>query len=134
LPLTIVGDGTQTRDFVYVKDVVDSFLLAGKSDATGMAINVGASKPISINEVARVVGGQTIQIPRRPGEPDVTHADIAIANEVLNWHPKTSFAEGMRLTISEIDLWKDSPVWSPETIATATKDWFEFLGTDKELK
>jgi UDP-glucose 4-epimerase len=133
LPLTVVGDGTQTRDFIYVRDVVEAFVAASKCKANGVSINIGASNPVSVNEVARMIGGQIVNIPRRPGEPDTTHADISFAKRYLDWTPSTTFEEGMKLTIEQIQLWKDAPIWSAETIAIATEDWFKFLGTDKEL-
>jgi len=133
LPLTVVGDGTQTRDFIYVQDVVAAFVAASKCNAKGVSINIGASNPVSVNEVARMIGGQIVNIPRRPGEPDTTHADISLAKRYLDWTPTTTFKEGMKLTIDQIQLWKDAPIWSAETIAIATEDWFKFLGTDKEL-
>ena len=133
LPLTVVGDGTQTRDFIYVQDVVEAFVAASKCKANGVSINIGASNPVSVNEVARMIGGQIVNIPRRPGEPDTTHADISFAKRYLDWTPSTTFEEGMKLTIDQIQLWKDAPIWSAETIAVATEDWFKFLGTDEEL-
>ncbi len=133
LPLTVVGDGTQTRDFIYVQDVVEAFVAASKCKANGVSINIGASNPISVNEVASMIGGQIVNIPRRPGEPDTTHADISFAKRYLDWTPSTTFEEGMKLTIEQIQLWKDAPIWSAETIAIATEDWFKFLGADKEL-
>ena len=133
LPLTVVGDGTQTRDFIYVQDVVAAFVAASRCNAKGVSINIGASNPVSVNEVARMVGGQIVNIPRRPGEPDTTHADISLAKRYLDWIPKTTFEEGMKLTINQIQLWKDAPIWSAETIAVATEDWFKFLGSDEEM-
>ncbi len=133
LPLTVVGDGTQTRDFVYVQDVVAAFVAASKCNTKGVSINIGASNPVSVNEVARIVGGQIVNIPRRPGEPDTTHADISLAKRYLDWSPMTTFEAGMKLTIEQIQSWKDAPIWSVENIAAATADWFKFLGTDKEL-
>jgi UDP-glucose 4-epimerase len=134
LPLTVVGDGSQTRDFIYVQDVVAAFVAASRCSAKGVSINIGASNPVSVNEVARMVGGKIVNIPRRPGEPDMTHADISLAKRYLDWTPSTTFGEGMKLTIDQIQLWKDAPIWSAETIAVATEDWFKFLGSDEETE
>ena len=131
LPLTVVGDGSQTRDFIYVQDVVAAFVAASRNKATGVSINIGASNPVSVNEVAQMIGGQTVNIPRRPGEPDTTHADISLAKRYLDWTPTTTFKEGMKLTIDQIQLWKDAPVWSAETIAVATEEWFKYLGANE---
>lgn len=131
IPLTIVGDGTQSRDFVYVLDVVEAFVSASISNESGLSINIGANNPISVNEVARLFGGETVFIPHRPGEPDVTHADIRLAQKVLNWSPKVDFESGMQATMTDLEVWRDAPIWSPETIALATEDWFKYLSEPK---
>ena len=130
-PLTIVGDGTQSRDFVYVDDVVDAFILAGESKESGYAVNIGSGNPIPVNRVAEIIGGGTINIPHRPGEPDVTHADTGLALQKFGWKPKTDFASGMRIAMSNLDIWKDAPVWTLETIELATKEWFKYLSNPK---
>lgn len=130
-PMTIVGDGTQTRDFVYVDDVVDAFISAGESEESGYAINVGAGNPIPMNKVAELIGGETTNIPHRPGEPEVTHADIGLALEKLGWKPKTNFELGIQMTMSNLEVWKDAPVWTPDSIELATKEWFRHLSTSE---
>ena len=76
-PLTIVGDGEQTRDFTFVADVVDALIAAAESDKVGEIYNVGSGEPVSVNELVRHLGSPpSIQIPKRPGEPDCTWADI----------------------------------------------------------
>ena len=87
-PLTIVGDGTQTRDFVYVTDVVKANMLAAESELNGEIFNIATGNPQSINYIAELIGGKTVNIPKRPGEPDSTHADITKAKKLLNWEPK----------------------------------------------
>ena len=114
-----------------MQDVVAAFVAASRNKATGVSINIGASNPVSVNEVAQMIGGQTVNIPRRPGEPDTTHADISLAKRYLDWTPTTTFKEGMKLTIDQIQLWKDAPVWSAETIAVATEEWFKYLGANE---
>ena len=131
IPMTIVGDGTQSRDFVYVDDVVDAFISAGESDESGYPINIGAGKPIQVKKVAELIGGATTNIPYRPGEPDVTHADIRLASEKLGWKPKTDFEIGIHKTMSNLEAWKDAPIWTPESIAIATKEWFRYLSTSE---
>ncbi|MFC1754808.1 SDR family oxidoreductase [Thermoproteota archaeon] len=126
-PLTIVGDGTQTRDFVFVTDVAEANLLAAESDIDGEIINIGAGNPQSVNYLAELIGGNTVNIPKRPGEPDSTHADITKAKELLKWEPKVSFEEGVRIMLENIDYWKDAPLWTPETIEKETKTWFKYL-------
>jgi len=132
-PLTIVGDGEQTRDFTFVSDAVESLLTVSKSGKPGEIYNVGTSRPVSVNELVRLLGApRSIHIPKRPGEPDCTWADIKKISSELGWTPKVSFADGVAIMRANIDYWRDAPVWTPAQIADATADWFRFLGTKKE--
>jgi UDP-glucose 4-epimerase len=127
--LTIVGDGEQTRDFTFVTDVVDALVTAANSDRVGEIFNVGSGNPASVNELVRLLGApETTHIPKRPGEPDCTWADIAKITRELNWKPQVTLAEGVRVMLENIDYWRDAPVWTVSSIADATKDWFKFLG------
>jgi len=130
-PLTIVGDGTQTRDFVYVTDVAHANLLAAHSKINCEIFNVGMGNPHSINYLAELIGGETAYIPKRPGEPDSTHADITKITKKLKWKPTVSFEQGVQIMLDNISYWKDAPLWTPETIDVATKKWFEYLTPDK---
>lgn len=127
-PYTVVGDGKQTRDFVFVSDVVDAFITAARSRITSECFNVAGGKPQSINRLVELLGGPVVYIPKRPGEPDRTHADITKIKKILGWRPKVSFEEGVKNILKNIDYWKDSPVWSPRTIKKATNEWFRYLG------
>lgn len=127
-PLTVVGDGTQKRDFVYVTDLARAFLLAAESDVTNEIFNIGAGNPQPINRLVELIGGQVVHIPRRPGEPDCTWADIGKIRQRLGWQPQVSFEEGVGTMLREIDHWADAPVWDPASIEAATKTWFEYLG------
>jgi UDP-glucose 4-epimerase len=127
-PLTIVGDGTQQRDFIFVSDVVEAFLAAGEASAPGGVFNVAGGKPISVNALARLVGGARVEIPKRPGEPDVTHGDITQIKSVLGWTPRVPFEEGVSRVMAHLDDWRNAPVWTPDSIAQATADWFAHLG------
>lgn len=132
LPLTIVGDGNQTRDFTYVSDVVKAFTLAHESPLTHEILNIGTSKPTSINRLAELLGEKSIHIPKRPGEPDITHADIGRAREELGWVPEISIEEGVSLVLKDIDSWADAPAWTASQIEGSTIEWFRYLGsTDK---
>jgi UDP-glucose 4-epimerase len=126
-PFTVVGDGTQTRDFIYVTDVADAFVRAAESDLSGEVMNVGTGKPQSINHLVELLGGEVTYIPKRPGEPDCTHADIGRIRRLLGWEPKVSFEEGVMQMLRNIDYWKTAPVWTPETIEKATRKWFQCL-------
>lgn len=127
-PLTIVGDGSQTRDFTYVTDVANAFLKAARSEARNTIFNVGSKNTYSINYLASLLGGPTINIPKRPGEPDCTFADTSKIEEALNWKSIVSFENGVKSMLENIDYWKDAPVWNPTSINHATKEWFSFLG------
>ena len=131
LPFTIVGDGTQVRDFTHVTDVAEAFVLAGESEITGEAINIGTQQPQSINRLAELLGGDIEYIQKRPGEPDITHAEISKAKNLLKWKPKISFEEGVKDVLNHINLWKDAPLWDKENIEKATSAWFQYLGKNE---
>lgn len=126
-PLTIVGDGNQKRDFVYVQDVVNAIYSAAKSDVSGECINIGTGNPRTINELASMISDKQVHIPKRPGEPDITWADIQKAKKLLKWEPSVSLEEGVKIMLDDIEYWKDSPIWTPEKIEQETKSWFKNL-------
>jgi UDP-glucose 4-epimerase len=127
-PFTVVGDGTQTRDFTFVTDVVDAFVRAAGSGACGEVFNVGTGRPQSVNTLVALLDGPIVHVPRRPGEPDCTCADTTRIRTRLGWTPAVGFEEGVSIMLAHIDHWRDAPVWSPETIERATRQWFEHLG------
>jgi UDP-glucose 4-epimerase len=129
-PLTVVGDGTQRRDFLYVTDVVSAFLAAAETDRNGQTYNVGAGKPQSVNRLVELLDGETVNIPKRPGEPDCTWADITKIQSELGWQPKVSFEEGVAKVVANIDYWRDAPLWDPNSIGAATDTWFRYLGRE----
>ena len=94
--LPITGDGNQTRDFTHVSDVVQANLLAMKSGKIGRGevVNIGAGRRQSINEIAKLIGGEIEHIPSRI-EPHDTEADISRAKELLGWEPKVKIEEGI---------------------------------------
>lgn len=130
-PLTIVGDGEQSRDFLYVTDVARAFLAAGTTDLVGEIWNIGASAPQTVNRLAALIGGETVHIPKRPGEPDCTWADIGKITRDLGWAPKVPFEQGVATVLANIDYWRDAPLWDPASIARATETWFRYLGAEK---
>jgi len=127
-PFTVVGDGTQSRDFTYVTDVVEAFLAAARSEVTGEVFNVGTGKPQSVNRLVELLGGAVVHVPKRPGEPDRTHADVKRIRNLLGWRAQVPFEDGVRNMLDNIDYWREAPVWEPDSIATATEDWFKHLG------
>lgn len=98
--LTITGDGTQTRDFTYVEDIVRANLLAMESVRVGQGevVNIGAGSNYSVNEVASLIGGPAVHIAPRV-EPHDTLADIRRAKELLGWAPQAAFEEGLKRTV-----------------------------------
>jgi len=128
---TVVGNGEQTRDFTFVSDVVEAILSAVRSDHLGKIYNVGSGTTVSINRLADLLGGHKIYIPKRPGEPDCTFADIRSINSELSWKPSVPVEQGVSVLLDNIDYWKDAPVWTPESIQDATEDWFFYLGRDQ---
>jgi len=126
-PFTVVGDGTQTRDFTYVIDVVEAFTSAAKSDVIGEIMNVGSSYTCSINRLVELLDGEVVHIPKRPGEPDCTFADVSKIRKLLNWKAVTGFDEGVAIMLENIDYWRDAPVWESSSVREQTKDWFKYL-------
>ena len=130
-PFTVVGDGTQRRDFVYASDVAEAFVRAAETRKTGQVWNLGGGRPQSVNRLVELLGGPVVYIPKRPGEPDVTRADITKITSDLDWRPQVTFEEGVARMMADIEHWRDAPLWEPESIARATKTWFEFLGSER---
>ena len=127
-PLTVVGDGTQTRDFTFVTDVVSALLAAAERGVPGTIYNAGSGRPVSVNRLVELLGARdVIHIPRRPGEPDCTWADTAKIRRELGWEPRVPFEAGVRVMLEHLDAWRDAPVWTAATIATATREWFTYL-------
>ncbi len=126
-PFTIVGDGNQTRDFTFVSDVARAVLAAAESGVSGEIFNVGSGRTVSVNRIAELLGGAKTHIPKRPGEPDCTFADISKITSCLDWKPEVSIEEGVAEILSHIDYWRTAPVWTPETISEQTRDWFRYL-------
>jgi UDP-glucose 4-epimerase len=127
-PFTVVGNGEQTRDFTFVTDVATAFLAAAKSRTTGEVMNVGSGGTYSINHLVKLLGGDVIYMPKRPGEPDSTFADTTRIRKLLGWKPVVDFETGVGKMLAVIDDWRDAPLWDQQSIAEATKDWFKYLG------
>jgi UDP-glucose 4-epimerase len=128
-PLTIVGDGKQRRDFIYVTDLVRAFYLAAKTKYNRQIYNVGAGNPQSINKLVNLIGGKKIvYLPKRPGEPECTWANISKIIKELKWKPRVSFEEGVKLMVNDINNWKKAPLWNKKNINQATKTWFKYMG------
>ncbi|MET0117308.1 MAG: SDR family oxidoreductase [Sedimenticola sp.] len=131
-PFTVVGDGEQTRDFTYVTDVVEAFIKAAESNLSGEIMNVGSGHTYSVNRLVDLLDGPVVNIPKRPGEPDCTFADVTRIQKLLDWYPQVSFEEGVERMLQHIEYWSQAPVWTPGKIADATEDWFRYLGDDEQ--
>ncbi len=81
-----------------------------------------------MNRLVELLGGEKVHIPKRQGEPDCTWADISRIRNDLGWSPRVKFEEGVARMLDDIDVWQDAPLWDPESIASATRTWFQFLG------
>jgi UDP-glucose 4-epimerase len=127
-PLTVVGDGKQKRDFTYISDVIQAFYKVIKIKKNFHIFNLGTGNPIAVNDIVKLLGCRSVNIPKRPGEPDLTSANITKIKKELNWKPKISIKQGIKNLLNEINYWNNAPVWTPKKIKVATKDWFKYLG------
>src|SRR3989344_3059844 len=96
VPLTITGDGTPTRDYTHVRDIVRANLLAAESTQVGKGevINIGAGRNVSVNDLAAMIGGPRAYVEARL-EPAHTPADNSLARKLLEWEPTTRLEEGI---------------------------------------
>jgi len=99
-PLTVVGDGKQTRDFIHVDDLVNAFIQVIKSKSVNKIYNLGSGKRTSINTIAKIFGGKKKFIPIRPGEPKNSVANIKKIKKEINWKPKISIEQGIKKLLS----------------------------------
>jgi UDP-glucose 4-epimerase len=127
-PLTVVGDGSQRRDFLYVSDVAEAFYLATTTGITGSIWNLGSGNPQSVKKLVQLLNPKKIIfIPKRPGEPNITYANIKKIQKDLKWKPVISFEEGVSTILDNIDYWRNAPLWNKSNIAKETKLWFKYL-------
>jgi UDP-glucose 4-epimerase len=128
LPYTVVGDGSQARDFTFVTDVADAFFAASQSAAVhGEILNVGSGSSYSINRLVALLGGPVTLIPKRPGEPDQTFADVAKIERLLGWRAGVTLERGVAEMLAHLNDWRDAPIWTAQSIEVATKAWFTYL-------
>ena len=126
-PLTIVGNGNQTRDFIHVKDLVNGIIKAALSKKKNKIYNIGGGKEIKVNKIAKLIGGKKIHIPKRPGEPYRSLANISKIKKDLKWKPKIGIEKGVKDLMKNIHYWNNAPIWTPKSIKKATKVWFKLL-------
>ncbi len=126
-PLTIVGDGNQTRDFIYIDDLINGFVKAITKSKKGEVYNLASGKETKINKIAKLIGGKKVFIPKRPGEPTRSLANITKARKHFNWKPNVTIEKGVNKLLNNINDWKNAPLWTEKKISYATKEWFKFL-------
>ena len=128
-PFTVVGDGNQLRDFIFVSDVVNAFIESAKSNVENDIFNVGTNNPNSINKLIQLLGSDNgvVNLPQRKGAPQHTNADISHIKSQLNWYPKVNFENGVEIMLNNIENWQGAPVWDKESIAEQTKTWFKYM-------
>lgn len=127
MPFTVVGDGNQTRDFTFVTDVADAFVSALEAPIDSNIFNVGSGRSVSINYLVELLGGTKTFLPKRPGEPDCTFADISKIKSAIGWSPKVKFEDGVKHLLQNAEIYRDAPLWDKQSIDVATKDWFKFV-------
>jgi UDP-glucose 4-epimerase len=101
-PLTVTGDGEQTRDFTHVRDVVRANILTAESNRVGKGevINIGSGRNFTMNKLGEMIGGEVVHIPSRK-EPRHTRADNRKAKELLGWEPQVTLEEGIAELLQE---------------------------------
>lgn len=126
-PLTLVGNGQQRRDYLHAKDLSRAFYDVAQKGKRGAIYNLGANRPIKIKKLVEIIGGNIINLPKRPGEPNCTWADIRKIKKDTKWKPKILFEDGIKEMLNNISNWKDAPLWDKKKIFKATKLWFKYL-------
>lgn len=127
-PLTVVGDGKQKRDFLYVTDVANAFFKATITNKLNQIWNLGSGNPKSVNDLVKLLNPiGRIQLPKRPGEPDITFANVRKIKKDLKWKPTVTFEMGVEEILRNIDYWRLAPLWNKRNIYKATKLWFKHL-------
>ena len=127
-PFTVVGDGTQTRDFTYVSDIINALVTSMESACIRGVYNVGSGKTVSVNRIVELLGGQKIFIEKRPGEPNCTFADIQKIKTELNWVPTVAIEEGIKELVKNIDYWREAPLWTPKELKLQPQTGLNFYG------
>lgn len=133
-PYTVVGDGTQSRDFIYVTDVAEAFFQASQHGHPGEIYNIGANNPQTVLELVGLLGGEMVFVPKRPGEPDCTWANIDKITQHLGWRPQVDFSTGVATMMKDIENWRDAPLWDVDRIAEATRTWFQYMDPQQSAR
>lgn len=104
--MTVCGDGEYYRDYTHVDDVVEANILAMIKDTVGKGevINIGNGKPHTVNDLVRIIGGQSVNVSERPGDPRFSGADNTKATELLGWTPTISLEDGIERLKKQMDI------------------------------
>ena len=128
-PLTIVGDGNQTRDFLFVQDLVDAIIMVTKKINKSDIFNVASGLETKVNKIAKIIGGPRVHIPKRPGEPTRLKADIKKIKKATGWSPKIKIEQGVEIMLKNIHDWSDAPIWTKKKIKKKPTYILVFLDT-----
>jgi len=127
-PLTIVGNGKQGRDFLYVTDLISAIdKILRRKRTKFFEYNIGYGKTVQVIKIAKMISNKLTYIPKRPGEPEITHSCTRRFKKEFKWQPKVNIEDGVKILLQNIDYWKDAPVWTKKSIESETKNWFKYL-------
>ena len=107
--------------------VAEAFLAAAQTEITGERFNLGAGNPQTINKLVKLLNSDVEYLPKRPGEPDITFANIKKITDNLNWKTKVSFDDGVKIMSNDIEKWRNAPLWDVKSIENATRAWFKYM-------
>ena len=116
------------HDFTYVSDIVAAPITAAQSSHSNKVYNVGIGATVSVNRLVEFLGGKKSIFPSVLGTPDCTYADLLKIQAELGWQPQALIDQGVAKLLEHIGYWRSAPVWTPDSIAEATRDWFRYLG------
>ena len=119
--------GSQERDFVYVSDVARAFRLVAENENALGVFNVGKGKSDKVIDIAKLISSDLQFIPKRPGEPTITLADITRITTIVGWKPEVGIEEGVNKLLENSDDWRKAPLWDASSIEVATANWFKYL-------
>ncbi len=105
-PMTVCGDGEYFRDYTHVDDIARANILAMENSkvGSGEVLNIGNGDPHSVNDLVKLIGGESIFVPERPGDVRQTHADFSKAKSMLDWEPTIKLTEGIGMLKKEFGL------------------------------
>jgi len=126
-PLTVVGDGKQKRDFIFVSDIVQAIYCSSKSKKITGIFNISTSKSHKVISIAKKISTNLVFIPKRPGEPDKTQGDNTKFIKKFKWKPKINIHDGIKKILKEKHSFMKAPIWTPKKIKKVTSDWFKYL-------